>query len=92
MLPDRVSNPRPLTYKSGALPIALRGPAQFVMSLKIWQSMAYSVCHAPTSMTPEIIIVTTDVILMSKRFVVVVALLFYVHGKHLRSCRDCQLT
>ena len=28
MLPDRVSNPRPLTYKSGTLPIALRGPAQ----------------------------------------------------------------
>ena len=27
MLPDRVSNPRPLTYESGALPIALRGPA-----------------------------------------------------------------
>ena len=27
MLPDRVSNPGPLTYKSGALPIALRGPA-----------------------------------------------------------------
>ena len=26
------------------------------------------------------------------RFVVVVALLFYVHGKHLRSCRDGQLT
>ena len=27
------------------------------------------------------------------RFViVVVALLFYVHGKHLRSCRDDQLT
>ena len=25
MLPDRVSNPGPLTYKSGALPIALRG-------------------------------------------------------------------
>ena len=24
--------------------------------------------------------------------VVVVALLFYVHGKHLRSCRDGQLT
>ena len=24
--------------------------------------------------------------------VVVVALLFYVHGKHLRSCRDSQLT
>ena len=27
MLPDRVSNPRPLTYESGTLPIALRGPA-----------------------------------------------------------------
>ena len=27
MLPDRVSNPGPLTYKSCALPIALRGPA-----------------------------------------------------------------
>ena len=26
MLPDRVSNPGPLTYKSGSLPIALRGP------------------------------------------------------------------
>ena len=29
MLPDRVSNPGPLTFESGALPIALRGPAQF---------------------------------------------------------------
>ena len=28
MLPDRVSNPGPLTYESGALPIALRGPAR----------------------------------------------------------------
>ena len=27
MLPDRISNPGPLTYESGALPIALRGPA-----------------------------------------------------------------
>ena len=25
MLPDRVSNPGPLTYESGALPIELRG-------------------------------------------------------------------
>ena len=29
MLPDRVSNPGPLTYESGALPIALRVPAIF---------------------------------------------------------------
>ena len=27
MLPDRVSNPGPLTYQSGTLLIALRGPA-----------------------------------------------------------------
>ena len=27
MLPDRVLNPGPLAYESGALPIALRGPA-----------------------------------------------------------------
>ena len=27
MLPDRLSNPGPLTYESGALRIALRGPA-----------------------------------------------------------------
>ena len=27
MLPDRVLNPGPLTYESGALPIALRDPA-----------------------------------------------------------------
>ena len=32
MLPDRVSNPGPLTYESGALPIALRGPAAFVVT------------------------------------------------------------
>ena len=29
MLPDRVSNPGPLTYESGALPIALRGLANY---------------------------------------------------------------
>ena len=32
MLPDRVSNPGPLTYESGALPIALRGPAQLAVT------------------------------------------------------------
>ena len=33
MLPDQVSNPGPLTYESGALPIALRGPASYSGSL-----------------------------------------------------------
>ena len=32
MLPDRVSNPGPLTYESGALPIALRGPAVGILT------------------------------------------------------------
>ena len=35
MLPDRVSNPGPLTYESGALPIALRGPADIVFYITI---------------------------------------------------------
>ena len=35
MLPDRVSNPGPLTYESGALPIALRGPASFSRLLEL---------------------------------------------------------
>ena len=35
MWPDRVSNPGPPTYESGALPIALRGPADVVqMSMR----------------------------------------------------------
>ena len=33
MLADRVSNPGPLTYESGALPIALRGPAKSLFLL-----------------------------------------------------------
>ena len=64
MLPDRVSNPEPLTYESGALPIALRGLALNLIT-----------------MCPRL-----------RKCVVVVVLLFYVHGKHLRSCRDGQLT
>ena len=35
MLPDRVSNPGPLTYESGALPIALRGPAKSIFTEEI---------------------------------------------------------
>ena len=48
MLPDRVSNPGPLTYESGALPIALRGMAFnmgkcFLNSgfLRNWLSLRY---------------------------------------------------
>ena len=38
MLPDRVSNPGPLTYESGALPIALRGPARTGIGIKFQSS------------------------------------------------------
>ena len=31
MLPDGVSNPGPVTYESGALLIALRGPADYCL-------------------------------------------------------------
>ena len=34
MLPDLVSNPGPQTYESGALLIALRGPAQYLPKIK----------------------------------------------------------
>ena len=41
MLPVLVSNPGPLTYESGALPIALHGPAKdldpsYKMDLDFW--------------------------------------------------------
>ena len=38
MLPDRVSNPGPLTYKSGALPTALRGPANSDADWTTWRN------------------------------------------------------
>ena len=36
MLPDRVSNPGPLTYESDALPIALRGPATWHKKMMLY--------------------------------------------------------
>ena len=41
MLPDRVSNPGPLTYESGAQPIALRGPAYDFIDVTV----TYLLCH-----------------------------------------------
>ena len=35
MLPNRVSNPGPLTYESDVLPIALRGPARWSGGAKV---------------------------------------------------------
>ena len=42
MLPDRVSNPGPLTYEPGALPIALRGPARQAELIQIRLLLANS--------------------------------------------------
>ena len=62
MLPDRVSNPGPLTYESGILPIALRGPAIYgcnamsdwitstVNSINIashWLTLGFTLLKAP---------------------------------------------
>ena len=46
MLPDRVLNPGLLTYKSGALPIALCGPATYncnISPFRIKQKNMYKV-------------------------------------------------
>ena len=50
MCPDRVSNPGPLTYESGALPIALRGPAPGPEVIKLFP------CSTQLSMKFEMLI------------------------------------
>ena len=52
MLPDRVSNPGPLTYESGALPIALRGPA--VLIIKKTKQNFYVFCPQKLDPSPEV--------------------------------------
>ena len=42
MFPDRVSNPGPLTYDSGVLPIALRGPAWVWTKMTIFFLFTYT--------------------------------------------------
>ena len=42
MLPDRVSNPGPLTYETGALPIALRDPNKRVYSKIVYSISLFS--------------------------------------------------
>ena len=43
MLPDRVSNPGPPTYESDALRIALRGPANSIEDVKLYETRKMSV-------------------------------------------------
>ena len=96
MLPDWVSNPGPLTYESGALPIALRGPAEWLVrfgygaKLPEGRKIDAGLRHPLTGKLWQ-----PSSKWVSDRIcndVVVVVLLFYVHGKHLRSCQDGQLT
>ena len=49
MLPDRVSNPGPLTYESGALPIALHGPAFSICTG--WERTRQMLCIVDTSLS-----------------------------------------
>ena len=51
MLPDRVSNPGPLTYESGALPIALRGPAP---SLRCLKQLGLAICTAADAVSETV--------------------------------------
>ena len=87
MWPDRVSNPGPLTYESGALPTALRGPAACV------ENKSSGICSCKYSSVYVIaLLLKTCMLKNGIQLVVVVALLVYVHGKHLRSRREGQLT
>ena len=53
MLPDRVSNPGPLTYKSGSLPIALRGPPPPPPQTTTKKSVSFSL-EGKTYLTAEL--------------------------------------
>ena len=45
MLPDRVSNPGPLTYESGVLLIAIRGPARPLEMFRKGKTRIIAKCH-----------------------------------------------
>ena len=45
MLPDLVSNPGPLTYESGALPIVLRGPPNVTVVIPLRDISSRHILH-----------------------------------------------
>ena len=80
MLPDRVSNPGPLTYESGALPIALRGPAvEAHVKLLISHSKFSGPRKFPLRYHPAGIWCQNDVVLTSMRRDDVASTLFRRH-------------
>ena len=54
MLPDRVSSPELLTYESGALPIALRGPAEVSREVDISRARSAMIYSLTTDRQPVI--------------------------------------
>ena len=52
MLPDRVSNPEPLTYESGALPIVVRGPALLLFRAATHKRELYKYANSKYSDQP----------------------------------------
>ena len=52
MLPDRVSNPGPLTYESGALPIAVCSPARWGVKKEMVELLLLKV-YWPLTASPE---------------------------------------
>ena len=60
MLPDRVSNPGPLTYESGALPIALRGPAcslsTAVIDGLVVRQQSHRLCSSSTAVIDGLVV------------------------------------
>ena len=67
MWPDRVSNPGPLTYESGALPTALRGPA-FMMDQGYSKHRQLNVAVFKYSLCCTILIKSLSVIFLLKKF------------------------
>ena len=63
MLLDRVSNPGPLTYESGALLIALRGPARMLCTVTCTNYITVLNCHHRNAFFNRPVIDTEDELL-----------------------------
>ena len=62
MWPDRVSNPGPLTYESGALPSAIRGPAACLSRLLLAYNYRVLLCQRVTTDCPADLVINLIII------------------------------
>ena len=76
MLLDRVSNPGPLTYESGALPIALRGPAHS-SAIGLYLLHAVGLENKEKELSYSFIVLTCHVILQ------IFIKIYYMHNKEI---------